>query len=212
VLAALFVIYGQFFSGRYQDLAQGEELRAELGRLAAEAGAEFEQQVSEAFGAANRFEVKTNVVALGAEKLQRSNGETLGDIDVLAADTRACVLYAVECKDLAGALSPSEVASELSEHFAHAGETAVKHGERIEWLSSRVGAALGEFGVKGDPEQWRVEGLFVTGRPVMGPYIAEVAFEVVASESLSGWINSLADPPTKKRKRRRKKHGTRRGR
>ena len=212
VLAALFVIYGQFFSGRYQDLAQGEELRAELGRLAAEAGAEFEQEVGEAFDAANRFEVKTNVVALGAEKLQRSNGETLGDIDVLAADTRACVLYAVECKDLAGALSPSEVAGELSEHFAHEGETAVKHGERIEWLSSRVGAALDEFGVKGDPEQWRVEGLFVTGRPVMGPYIAEVAFEVVAAESLSGWISSLAVPPIRERKRRRKKHGKRRGR
>jgi hypothetical protein len=212
VLAALFVIYGQFFSGRYQDLAQSNELRGELGRLAAEAGAKFEQQVGETFDAADRFEVKTNVAALGEEKLQRPNGETLGDIDVLAADTRARVLYAVECKDLVGALSPSEVAGELSEHFAHEGETAIKHGERVEWLLSRVGGALGELGVKGDADEWRVEGLFVTGRPVMGPYIAEVAFEIVAVESLPGWIDSLAGPPAKKRRRRRKKHGKRKGR
>lgn len=213
VLAALFVIYGQFFSGRYQLLGQSEELRVELGRLAAEAGAEFEQQVGEVFGVADRFEVKTNVTALGAEKLKRPNDETLGDIDVLAADTRAHVLYAVECKDLVGALSPSEVAGELSEHFAQEGETAVKHGERIEWLSSRVGAALDKLKVDGNPEEWRVEGLFVTGRPVMGPYIAEVAFEVVALESLPGWINSLAGLPAKKKKRRRRrKHGRRKGR
>ncbi len=211
VLAALFVIYGQFFSGRYQDLAQSRELRAELGRLAVEAGAEFEQQVGETFDAAGRFKVKANVTALGAETLQRPNGETLGDIDVLAADTRGYVLYAVECKDLVGALSPSEVAGELSEHFAHEGETAIKHGERVDWLSSRVDSALNELGVKGDADEWRVEGLFVTGRPVMGPYIAEVAFEIVSVKELPGWIASLPGPPSKK-KRRRKKHGKRRGR
>jgi hypothetical protein len=212
VIAALFVIYGQFFSGRYQDLAQTEELQAELSRLAVEAGAEFEEQVAEVFEAASRFESKMNVTSLASQALERDNGETLGDIDVLAADTQSRVLYAVECKDLVGALSPSEVAGELSEHFAEEGKTAIKHSERIEWLSARIAAALETLGVEGAPKDWRVKGLFVTGRPVMGPYIAEVAFEIVPIEDLLGWIDSLPTPTTKQKRRRRKKHGKRRGR
>lgn len=212
MIAALFVIYGQFFSGRYHHLAQTEELKAELGRLALEAGARFEGRVAAIFSAAARFETLGNVTSLGNEKLERANGEILGDIDVLAADTRSRILYAVECKDLAGALSPSEVAGELSEHFAEQGGTAVKHSERIEWLSARIAPALKALGVEGAPEDWRVEGLFVTGRPVMGPYIAKVAFEIVAVEALPSWIDSLPGPPAKKKRRRRKKHGKRKGR
>jgi hypothetical protein len=73
VIAALFVIYGQFFSGRYQDLAQTEELRAELSRLAVEAGAKFEEQVGEVFGAAPHFESRTNVTSLPGQVLERDN-------------------------------------------------------------------------------------------------------------------------------------------
>ena len=205
VLGALRVIIGQFLSGRFQALAASDELEAELSRLADEAGADFESEVASIFSDAKRFKTAERVTSVGSEKLARANGETLGDIDVLAADTLGRVLYCVECKDLAGALTPSEVAGELSEHFdAERGETSAKHSERLAWVAERVEAALSELGIEGSAEGWRVKGVFVTGRPVMATYIADVAFEIVPIDNLESWIAALPRPRRRKKRRRRK--------
>jgi len=192
VLVALMVMLGQLLSGRYQALARTPELLAELGRLADETGHEFEHKVAAEFRAHDRFEVEESISSIGGHRLERENGDTLGDIDVLAADTTTRVLYAVECKDLAGALTPSEVAGELSEHFdADAGTSTSKHLERMAWLESHQADVLRHFHISDDSSKWRTKGTFVTGRLVMAPYIRDVTFEIVAFKDLPRWISRL---------------------
>ena len=206
VLVALMVMLGQLVSGRYQTLATTPDLVAELGRLADEAGHEFEHKVAAEFRRHSRFAVEESITSLGGHRLERDNGETLGDIDVLAADMESRVLYGVECKDLAGALTPSEVAGELSEHFdAEAGTSTSKHVERIAWLHSHTADALQLLGISDDPAGWRTKGLFVTGRSVMAPYIRDVTFEIVPFGELPRWVSRLparqkARPKTKVRR------------
>jgi len=207
VLVALNVMLGQIASGRFQSLAESTELRDELSLLASEEGKKFEHEVAEVFRADSRFVVAESVAALGGHKLQRANGQSLGDIDVLVADTVARVLYGVECKDLAGALTPSEVAGELSEHFDEEGTTSsTKHAERVAWLEKRRPEALHHLGIADNPAAWRVAGMFVTGRPVMAPYIRDVQFEIVAIDKLSSWIAARPQPERRlKRKDKRRR-------
>ncbi len=206
VLVALNVILGQILSGRFQTLAGSPELREELGRLSAEAGIEFQHEVAAIFRADTRFAVDESVTSLGGHRLQRPNGETLGDIDVVAADRLARILHAVECKDLAGALTPSEVASELSEHFDDDADTSSsKHAERVAWLQAHRADALAQLGIAEEASSWRVHGMFVTGRPVMAPYIRDVAFEIVASGDLGAWIAARPQPQRTPRRRNRRK-------
>lgn len=206
-LVALQVIVGQIFSGRFQALAETDELRAELGRLAEEAGHAFEHEVAEVFDASPRFTARENVESLAGVSLRRGNAQDLGDIDVLAADKVAWILYGVECKDLAGALTPTEVAGELSEHFdTQEGVSTSKHAERIAWLETHRAEALRELALDGPPDRWQVKGMFVTGQRVMAPYIQDVRFPIVAADDLAGWIDRLPRPSARcdrKRKARR---------
>jgi len=203
-LSALQVIVGQIFSGRFQALAETDELRAELGRLAEEAGHAFEHEVAEVFDASPRFTVRENVESLDGVSLRRENAQDLGDIDVLAADKVAWILYGVECKDLAGALTPTEVAGELSEHFdTQDGVSTSKHAARIAWLEAHRAEALRELALDGPPDRWQVKGMFVTGQRVMAPYIQDVRFPIVAADDLAGWIDRLPRPSARRDRKRK---------
>jgi hypothetical protein len=203
-LVALQVIVGQVFSGRYERLAETRPLRAELSRLANEAGHAFQRDVAEIFDASRRFTVREGLRSIGGVAVERDNGEDLGDIDVLAADVVSHLLYGVECKDLAGAVTPAEVAAELSEHFdPDEGATTSKHAERISWLEARRAEALQELGLEGSAERWTVKGMFVTGRRVMAPYIKDVRFPIVALDELTAWIAGLPPPPSRRDRKRK---------
>ena len=185
VVQAMQILIGQMTSGRYQALAETSSLRRELGRLAREDGAAFEREVAEVLRDAGRLAVRERVGQLGDERLQRAPGESLGDIDVLAGVASTRTLWAIECKDLSGAMTAAEIAREMSEHFRAIGSTSMtKHAERVAWLEARIPAALELLGLTGAAEEWSVRGLFVTGRPVHAPYIEDVSLPIVPLNEL----------------------------
>jgi hypothetical protein len=110
---------------------------------------------------------------------------------VLGGDARNRILWAIECKDLSGALSAADVAREMGEHFRVVGGTSMsKHAERVAWLESRLPAALARLGLGDDSAGWTVRGLFVTGRPVVAPYIDDLPFDVVPVDQLTAHLRS----------------------
>ncbi|HEX2095802.1 MAG TPA: hypothetical protein VHF50_00350 [Solirubrobacterales bacterium] len=183
VLACMHILFGQIDAGHYQALAETEELRKELGRQAKARGAAFEEETLGVFLGAGLL-ARRGVEYLGGDRLQRANGESLGNIDVLAADPSRKVLWAVECKALLGGMSSAEIAREMSEHFSSDGApTTSKHRERVAWLTGRREAA-GELLRCPCGSDWEVRGLFVTTRDVMAPHIDDLAFEAVSIEAL----------------------------
>jgi hypothetical protein len=205
-LAALRVLIGQLLSGRYQHLAEGSDLRAVLGEIASETGREFEEHVDSLFKARD---IKTIIActSIGNESLRGTDDGDLGDIDVLACDTLHRSLWVVECKDLAGAITTSDIVGEMTEHFG-AGDTTVRRlSARVEWVAMRLPAALRAFGRSDPPSHWKARGLFVTGVPVMAPYITDVPFPIVPADELASWLTR--EKPVKpkssvKRRRRRR--------
>lgn len=190
VVQSMQILFGQLGAGQYQALAETEPLRKELGRIAKEEGAKFEKEVEEATRAAGWLACR-GVRRLDNDRLQRSNGETLGDIDVLAGSDNSPILWAVECKSLNGSLSSAELAREMSDHFRPEGKSSVaKHTERVAWLQERGAAAARLLGL---PEaDHEVRGLVVTGREAMAPFIDDIPFEIVSIKQLPGFLTAAA--------------------
>lgn len=189
VVTAMAILFGQLGSGRYQHLASATGLRRELGKMAKEKGAEFEGEVAEVFRGCGHV-VEQGVKRLAGEKLRRGPGEDLGDIDVLAADPEGKVIWAVECKDLSGTLSSSEVVIEMTGHFGQRGTTSVtKHRERVDWLAERLPAVRDLLRLDAGSEP-KLRGLIVTGRDAIAPFIDDLPFELVPSHRLEAYLRS----------------------
>jgi hypothetical protein len=187
VVQSMQILFGQLGAGQYQALAESEPLRRELGRIAKEEGTNFEEEVEGVFKGAD-WQARRRVRRLNGERMQRSDGETLGDIDVLAGSDASPVLWAVECKSLNGSLSSAEVAREMSDHFRANGTSSVaKHAERVAWLQERSAAAGGLLGLSERTDR-EVRGLVVTGREVMAPFIDDIPFQIVSIEQLPTFL------------------------
>jgi len=207
-LAALRVLIGQLLSGRYQHLAEGSELRSALGEISSEAGHEFEERVDSLFKA-RAIETIIACTSIGNESLRHTDDGDLGDIDVLACDTRHQTLWVVECKDLAGAITTSDIVDEMTEHFG-AGETTTvaRLSARVEWVAGRLPAALKAFDRTDPPNHWKARGTFITSAPVIAPYITDVPFPIIPVEELASWLTRgkpVKQPKSSVKRRRRRR-------
>jgi hypothetical protein len=195
-------------SGRYQHLADGSELRTALGAISSEAGHPFEQRIDALLKSAGMKTV-LNCTSLGGDSLHRTDNGDLGDIDVLACEPGRRLIWVVECKDLAGAITTSDFVDEMTEHFG-ADETATiaRLSARVSWATERRAAALKAFGREDTATRWKVRGVFVTAVPTIAPYITDVPFPIIPVDELADWLtrrNATHRPKssTKRRNRRR---------
>jgi hypothetical protein len=203
-LATLRVLIGQLLSGRYQHLAEGPELRTALGTIASETGHEFEARVDALFKASD---IKTFLActSIGSDSLRRTEDGDLGDIDILACDSRRRTLWVVECKDLAGAITTSDIVDEMTEHFGAGDTTTVARlSARVRWVTARRAGALKMFAQESSANSWKVRGAFVTSAPVVAPYITDLPFPIIPVEQLSDWLTRAVEHGSRRRRRRRK--------
>jgi hypothetical protein len=110
-----------------------------------------------------------------------------GDIDVLAVDPGDKLLTAIECKDLALARTPHELANQLEGLMRGAdnseGRTVTRHGKRLVWIQQNLPAVLSHFG-QDDPDRWKVRGMFVVDEPLFVAHLRNIGMDVVSLESL----------------------------
>jgi hypothetical protein len=115
--------------------------------------------------------------------MRRANNQDIADVDVLAADPKALVIYAFECKDLAGARTPAELHNELSHTFSGdttRGSAALRQLERVDWLRDRVPQTLRHLGISSTSATWTLDGAIITDIHVLSPYVAECPLPVLA--------------------------------
>jgi hypothetical protein len=186
--------------------ADSPDLVKLLGAAGDERGKQFEEKVAELYEHyPDRFEVLKGRDRFGGKRLERVPGQDLGDIDVLVGVPGDKELIAIEAKDIAMALTPSEVADELATHFQTAdnGDKRAamdRHEERIEWLRQHLPDVLCEFSFGGaDPSNWTVDGLFVTDDPVPSAYVIRPRLPVISYRELEA---ALQKPPRKKAMRK----------
>ena len=166
--------------------ARSRPMRRLMSRLRQEETREFVAAVA---GLCQRLEIpaREHVRKVGGRRLRRRNGQDLGDIDVLAFDSSRRIIHALECKDLAGARTPAELANELEETFSREGSgrsAADTHLERTQWIVENLSTVLGFLGLN-EVDGWRVQGRIVVDTEVLSPHVYNCRLPVSTYESLA---------------------------
>jgi hypothetical protein len=136
-------------TGHLKNARSPEMLRLQ-GRLAKQAGQHFNELVSASIAVLPRFTVRRQIKKFSGKRIERPNGEDLGDVDVLAAASDSRVIFAIEAKSFALAKTPVELANERKELFGELdGKSGAvgRHLERSQWLRDNLAAVLAEIGI-----------------------------------------------------------------
>jgi hypothetical protein len=151
--------------------AESDLMRRFIGGFRQQASNEFNHEVAEVYRRAGHVDVREQVKRFGKLRLTRSNGQDIGDVDVLVVDRRQRVLLLVEVKDFAFARTPAELQHEVKKLF---GDTVSHHDERLAFVRSRLPQILRELGISGDPGEWQAQGAIVTSSDLMAMHLPSV--------------------------------------
>ncbi|WP_434922975.1 hypothetical protein ACR9WD_06380 [Glutamicibacter sp. PAEs-4] len=163
-------------SGRLQRRAKSIEMRRYISEARGRINYAFAESVAlrlRGLGMTALMSVKK----IGKKRIIDSNGQDLGDIDILAyhPDTRS--ILAVEAKDLEIARTPAEMSTELEMLFHGTKKkkpTVELHQRRIEWIRNNLVDVVQAMGVIYDGAPYKLLGLIVTSDPLVTP-LAEVS-------------------------------------
>jgi len=139
---------------------------------------------------ANRLEQVPKMVVRRRVKKVGSGGQAIqppGDIDVLAFNTLTRTIYVLECKNLAFARTPFELASELrglTESTPHHKSIIQKHQRRVQWVTENLAQLLAWATLDGG-ESWTVRSAVVVDSPVMSPKLRDLGEPVFSFTDLS---------------------------
>jgi len=185
-----------------------------LGHIGKQRGKEFEEKVADLYERYPHYRVLRGRKKFNGKTITRPGmpGQTLGDVDVLVAYGDQKVLEAVEAKDIAMALTPSELADELGTYFetgdrAKHSAAMERHTERVHWLRDNIVDVLATFRPPiTDASGWIVDGLFVTVEPVPSPHIIRPAMPILSYRELE---DRIRNPPRARRPAQRKRRARR---
>jgi len=132
--------------------------------------------------------VRQRVKKVGRHRIQRPNGDDLGDIDVLVALPGRRKLIAVETKDLAIARTPVELRQELEDVFESPNNQSTdvgKHRERTTWIRGHRAEVLQYFELEShDARRWTVEPLIVVNLESLTSHLMPQRIRVVSIQEL----------------------------
>lgn len=162
--------------------ARTSEMRSAMSELNDERGYQFNSKVAAVLKRDGRI-VEARKRAFGSLKMPRE----LGDLDVLVIEPAKHLVALIECKDLALARTPQELATQLEALTGGAGESQgaamARHGRRVSWVGENLSAVLAHFGVDG-VDGWDVRGMFVVDEPLFAAHLRDIGMEVRSLESL----------------------------
>lgn len=171
------------FGGRMQ--ASSDEMKALVSRHANREGEVFNDEVANRFENKQEFLVKKRVRKVG------SGGQAIhppGDIDVLICNREKCTVYVLECKNLAFARTPFELASEiraLTESTPQRKSIIEKHQRRVQWAVENLNVIQAWVGADDGGDLWRVRSAVVVDEPVMSPRLKDLGEPVFSISDLS---------------------------
>jgi hypothetical protein len=166
--------------------AESKEMKAFIGRIHSAQAEAFNDRVADLYDGRAGVIVKRRVKKVGRLRIQRNNGQDLGDIDVLVADSTRHRIYPIETKDLAVARTPAELANELSGTFQTGGphkSSLGRHLERVEWLQQHLDQVINWLAL--DPSRkWKIEPMVVTDTELLSPFLQRTAIPVLSFRML----------------------------
>jgi hypothetical protein len=176
--------------GRLQHV-NSDEMNWYKGRATNQVGRIFNDQVYDLLKSNTSLLVRNQVTQLNGKKISRLNGETLGDVDVLAIDAVNNMIFPIETKAFSIAKTASELSNERNELFGK-GEDQGKiglHLERIEWLRSNLQHLLEEFGLE-STNDWEIVPVCVLDVDLLSAHLTKPPLKIAVVDDLLEWMEN----------------------
>jgi hypothetical protein len=169
------------FGGRMQ--ATSDAMKALVSRHANREGEAFNDRVADRLAAKTELVVHRQLRKIGTGK---GSIQPPGDIDVLVIDEERDRIYVLECKNLAFARTPFELAAELralTETTPQRRSMIEKHQRRLVWLKANLDTVVAW--AKLDPAtDWEVLSAVVVDEHAMSPKLQDVGEPVFSLDEL----------------------------
>lgn len=178
---AHFYLLQMCFGGRMQ--AKSDQMKALVSRHANREGEAFNNEV------ANRLEQVSGMVVKRRVKKVGSGSHAIqppGDIDILVFDRINRMIYVLECKNLAFARTPFELASELralTESTPQRRSIIEKHQRRVVWVKENLAAVL-TWTELDTAQKWGIRSAVVVDDPLMSPRLRDLGEPVFGFSDL----------------------------
>ena len=125
------------------------------------------------------------------------DGNELGDIDVLAIHPKRRCIWAIECKDLSPARTPSELASELNKLFRgddKQSSVVERHLRRVEWIDNHISAVFEHYNIS-QRERWKVRPLIVVDEEIFSKHLYTSRIPVYSLRQLQENLSQILQHP-----------------
>ncbi len=168
-------------NGRLQ--ARSHEMLQVISQVNNRRGDAFNAQVARFLEEETGLIVRSQVKKVG--DLRGQNGPP-GDIDVLMVNPRKRRIRLLECKDLAVARTPQEMANELQNVFqGRSGRKSIieHHQERAQWVRDHLEQVLAWLGLP-QSGKWKVEPLIVTKQRLFTPFLRRSPIPILSFDEL----------------------------
>lgn len=169
------------FGGRMQ--ATSDAMKALVSRHANREGEAFNDEVADRLAEKPALVVHRRLKKIGTGK---ASVQPPGDIDVLVIDEERGRIYVLECKNLAFARTPFELAAELrtlTETTPQHRSMIEKHQRRVKWLKANLDVVLAWAEL--DPaKQWEVHSAVFVDQHAMSPKLQDVGEPVFSLDEL----------------------------
>lgn len=194
VLTSFRYIVNQCVSGRRN--ARTGAMRRAIGELHEAKGEAFNDAVADLIGSVDRYRVFRRVKKVAGRRLADSDGNRLGDIDVLVCDYRRHMIVAIEAKDFSVSRTPAEYQHHVEELFVDSPKrrsAATKHSRRVSWLRDHIDAVLSHFGLEEEAGRWTVMGSIILDEDLLARYLHTSEHQVLTWRELKttdpqGWF------------------------
>ena len=156
-------------SGRLD--AKGLKLNALISRTRSQKNETFNDKVADTLEARVELRVRRRVKRFGNLRIERTRGQDIGDIDVLAVNLNRRSVLSIETKDFEVARTPSELYREIQK-LVEGDKSAIKlHLERERWLRAHIREVVESLGISTNVSRWKIGSLVVVSAELLSPYV-----------------------------------------
>ena len=180
-----------YTSGRLK--AVSDKMKRAISLARTEDAETFNDTVADLMEEDGRLRVRRRVRRIGKVRIGGPDDD-LGDIDVLVANAALHRMLLIECKDLAVARTPRELANELETlfHGARGRESVVdRQQRRSAWVEEHIGQVLAFLDLPRGG-RWQVRPIIVVDEEMFSPHlfrspIPVISFHEFKERFVSGW-------------------------
>lgn len=180
-------------TGRLQAKVNSKLLESFMGKIHRDVGKEFNSYVaSKLKQQSSDLIVEEEQKKIGKRRLQK-DGKDLGDIDILVISKKKKNIFVLECKDLAIARNPHEMANEIQTLIrgtSNNASTIEKHSKRTNWVKENLNYIKDFYDLK-PRGNWQIFSYIVVDEEMFTPHLEKTSMEIISIDNFLTKFNKL---------------------